>query len=221
MPDALIVFDLDGTLVDSRQDLADSTNEVLESYGAPRLPDEAIAAMVGEGARRLIERALAAAGRDPAEPDALPRFHQIYARRLLVHTRPYDGIPEAVAWAAALAPLAVLTNKPSGPALEVLDAFGLSGHFRWVIGGDDAPRKPDPAGLERLIALAGVADDRVLMVGDSMIDIETARAAGVAACVALYGFGRARGELVLRGDEILLHTARDLIGVVTTFVGGG
>ena len=218
MSRALIVFDLDGTLVDSRQDLADSTNDVLESYGAASLPTDTIAAMVGEGAKLLVERALARAGLDPGEPDALTRFHEIYARRLLVHTRPYDGMVLAVASAASLASLAVLTNKPSAPARTVLDAFGLSAYFRWVIGGDQAPRKPDPAGLERLIAAAGVGRDRVLMVGDSMIDIETARAAKVTVCVALYGFGRARGELALRGDEFVVNDARELTAVVTAFV---
>src|SRR5262249_2193482 len=88
----LVVFDLDGTLVDSRRDLADSTNDMLESYGDAPLPVEQIAAFVGEGARRLVERALLAAGRAASLDEALDRFRASYDRRLLLHTRPYDGI---------------------------------------------------------------------------------------------------------------------------------
>src|SRR6188768_555259 len=94
---ALVVFDLDGTLIDSRLDLAESTNEMLATYGAPALPIDQVAMMVGEGARKLVERALAASGLDPAEPDALSRFRRIYDRRLLLNTRPYPGVPEMIA----------------------------------------------------------------------------------------------------------------------------
>jgi phosphoglycolate phosphatase len=142
----LIVFDLDGTLIDSRRDLAESTNEMLESYGAAARPIDEVAGLVGEGAKVLVERALAAAGRNPLEPGALDRFRAIYDRRLLTHTVPYPGIPELVRSAAARTPLAVLSNKPEAPTRVLLDAFDLSPYFRWVQGGDSAfPRKPHPA----------------------------------------------------------------------------
>src|SRR5262245_38434389 len=96
----LIVFDLDGTLIDSRQDLAESTNEMLESYGAPARSIDEVSAMVGEGAKKLVQRALAVSGLNPDEPDALDRFRVIYDRRLLTHTVPYAGIPEIVRAAA-------------------------------------------------------------------------------------------------------------------------
>ncbi|MFI5178804.1 MAG: HAD-IA family hydrolase [Vicinamibacterales bacterium] len=188
---SLIIFDLDGTLIDSRRDLAESTNEMLASFGAPALPIDQVAAMVGEGARVLVERALTASGLDPAAPGALPRFLTIYDRRLLNFTRPYPGIARVVRQAAAHAALAVVTNKPEALARRLLDAFDLRACFRWVIGGDAAfPRKPDPASVRFLMAEAAATPAGTLLVGDSAIDVLTARAAGVRVCVARYGFGR-------------------------------
>jgi phosphoglycolate phosphatase len=199
----LIVFDLDGTLVDSRRDLADSTNDVLASYGAAPLSIDDVAGMVGEGAKVLVERALGAAGLRPDEPDALRRFRGFYDRRLLDHTRAYDGM------AATLDELhrrghvmAVLTNKPQAPSERLIGALGLAQYFRHVIGGDgDLPRKPAPEGLQGLQRREPAAAGETWLVGDSMIDIETARRAGVRMCVVLYGFGQLRGELVLDGTE--------------------
>ncbi len=208
----LIVFDLDGTLIDSRLDLAESTNEMLASYGAAPLPIDDVAGMVGEGARMLVERALAAAGRDPQTPDALERFRAIYDRRLFTNTLPYPGVLEMVRGLAAHARLAVLTNKPEAPARRLLDAFDLTPHFAWTIGGDSPfPRKPDPAGLRHLMTESGTAPGHALLVGDSMIDVLTARNAGVRMCVALYGFGQLRGELVLNGDELLASEPADIL----------
>lgn len=208
---SLIVFDLDGTLIDSRLDLAESTNEMLSKYGAAPLPVDAVAAMVGEGAKVLVARALAAAGLDPDEPDALRRFREIYDRRLLFHTRPYDGIDEVVSQMAERHPLAVLTNKPEAPSRRLLDVFGLARHFRRVIGGDSGPaRKPDPAGLRALMGEFGTSPAETWLVGDSMIDVETARRAGVRMCVALYGFGQLRGELVLDGSEATVRVAPEI-----------
>src|SRR5262245_40107409 len=121
----LIVFDLDGTLVDSSRDLAESTNEMLVSYGAAELSFEVAISFVGEGAKVLVERAIARAGLDVPVPEALDRFRTIYDRRLLNHTRPYGGIVDVVHFAAGLAPLAVLTNKPGAPTERILDALGL------------------------------------------------------------------------------------------------
>jgi phosphoglycolate phosphatase len=214
---SLIVFDLDGTLIDSRRDLAESTNEMLASYGAAALPIDRVAMMVGEGARKLVERALAEAGLDPAEPGALDRFRAIYDRRLLVHTRPYDGVAEMVQRLGAAHSLAVLTNKPDAPTRRLLDAFGLSPHFSRVVGGDSEwPRKPDPAGLLAIVREYRAAPASTWLVGDSMIDVETARRAGTRICVALYGFGHLRGELVLNGSESIAHTPADISRVIAS-----
>src|SRR6187455_527533 len=213
---SLIVFDLDGTLIDSRLDLAESTNEMLATYGAPALPVDRVAMMVGEGARKLVEAALTAAGLNPAEPDALDRFRTIYDRRLLNHTRPYEGIVEVVERAGRVAPLAVLTNKPDAPSRRLLDAFDLARHFRRVIGGDSVhARKPDPEGLGALMAEFGARPEATWLVGDSMIDVLTAQHAGTKMCVALYGFGHLRGELVLEGTEAVAHTPSEIGAIVT------
>lgn len=214
---SLVVFDLDGTLIDSRRDLAESTNEMLASYGAAALPLDRVAMMVGEGARKLVEAALAAAGVDPQEPEALGRFLEIYDRRLLEHTRPYDGVPEMLEAVGATARMAVLTNKPERPTRRLLEAFGLDRSFEHVIGGDSAhARKPEPDGLQALMRLSGTTKESTWLVGDSMIDVETARRAGTRMCVVLYGFGHLRGELVLTEREVTASAPQEIRGVVGT-----
>lgn len=215
---ALVVFDLDGTLVDSRQDLADSTNAVLESLGAPSLPLEQVVMMVGEGARVLVQRAMAAAGLDaggPAVDEALSRFHTCYRSRLLATTRPYPGVSQMLDDVSPLATLALLTNKPLLPSQQLVEAFGWTSLFVRVIGGDgDVPRKPDPKGLQQLMALAQAGPESTMLVGDSMIDVETSRNACVAMCVVGYGFGQARGDLQLRGDEWIADSGPDVTRVI-------
>ena len=217
----LIVFDLDGTLIDSARDLADSTNEVLASYGAVPLPSDDVVAMVGDGARMLLVRALAAAGADAPLDDALGRFQRVYDRRLVLHTRPYAGIGEAVASLSARASLAVLTNKPLAPARKLLETFDLAARFRWVLGGDGPfPRKPDPAALAHLMAEAAVPAGRTLFVGDSPMDVATARAAGVTLCLARYGFGHRNGSGPGPGD-LVVDDPRDLARTIERFLDQG
>lgn len=186
----LIAFDLDGTLIDSRRDLTDSANQLIEELGGTPLSEEAVGRMVGEGARLLVQRALTASGLgDP--PGALERFLAIYDTRLMHHTRCYDGVPEAIEAARRVATVTLLTNKPLAPTRRILDALGLGGTFAHVIGGDSAfPRKPDPASLLEQIRLTGSSPGRTLLVGDSAIDHETARRARVRCCLVLYGFSR-------------------------------
>jgi phosphoglycolate phosphatase len=221
MSGRLIVFDLDGTLVDSRRDLADSTNAVLEGYGATPLPAAAIASFVGEGARILVERAVQRAGIDVDIDDALSRFRREYAHRLAVHTRPYDGVVDALAGLSTRATLAVLTNKPQEPSERLLDLFGLASSFARVVGGDGPlARKPDPAGLIDLMRSSGAAAASTIMVGDSMIDVETARRAGVRMCVARYGFGAERGDLAIDEGDLVVTTSRELGRVLAGWLGG-
>lgn len=186
----LIVFDLDGTLVDSRRDIAEAANTLLEECGAAPLPEERIGRMVGDGAAALVARAFAAVG-TAAPADALERFVVIYGRRLLRHTRPYAGIPEVLAHLSQRAALALLTNKPRAAAQEILEGLDLARFFgAAVIGGDGPfPRKPSPLGLQHLAAAAGATAEATMLVGDSVIDWRTARAASTAICIARYGFG--------------------------------
>ena len=190
MPLSLIVFDLDGTLVDSRRDIAEAANTLLEECGAAPLTEERIGRMVGDGAATLVARAFAAVGM-AAPADALERFVAIYGRRLLRHTRPYAGIPDVLSHLSERAALALLTNKPLAAAQEILEGLDLARYFgAAVVGGDGPfPRKPSPSGLQHLAAAAGAAAEATMLVGDSVVDWRTARAASTAICIARYGFG--------------------------------
>jgi phosphoglycolate phosphatase len=216
----LIAFDLDGTLVDSLRDLADSANQLIAELGGRPLSQEAVGNMVGEGARVLVGRALRAAGLvDAAEGTAfdrcLARFLGIYDTRLLLHTRPYPGLEQALTCARSRASLAVLTNKPARATTAILDGLGLRSFFEEVIGGDGSwPRKPDPAGLRFLMERANAPGSKVLLVGDSAIDHETAARAGVRCCLATYGFGyRSFPSERLTGAELLVREPSELAAV--------
>jgi phosphoglycolate phosphatase len=208
----LVVFDLDGTLVDSRRDLADAANALIVEHGGAPLPVEDVAGMVGEGAALLVRRALTAAGIVAPDLDsALSRFLELYDERLIVHTRLYEGTSDALSALAARVPLAVLTNKPQHHTEKLLTGLGLAGRFRWVIGGDTAHgRKPDPSGLNSLIRAADASAAATMMVGDSVIDLRTARAAGTPVCLVKYGFGFASAAGELSGTELLATRPADL-----------
>ena len=214
----LIAFDLDGTLIDSRRDLADSANELITELGGSPLAEEAVGRMVGEGAAVLVRRALAAAQLTDSG-HALKRFLEIYDTRLLRHTHLYDGVTDAVRFAGTIGRVALLTNKPLAPSLRILDGLGIRDLFNEVVGGDGPlPRKPDPASLNTLMHEAGADAKTTLMVGDSPIDHETAARAGVRCCLVTFGyspdpFPRER----LRGDEYHARTADELRSVLATF----
>jgi phosphoglycolate phosphatase len=191
VPFRLFVFDLDGTLVDSRKDIADAANELLASCGADPMAEARIGRMVGDGAATLVARAFAAAGLTPP-PDALDRYLAIYSRRLLDHTEAYPGVPAVLASLRSRAALGVLTNKPLASTRRILDGLDLSAYFSddAVVGGDgEWPRKPDPRGLRYLASAAAISLEDTLLVGDSVIDWRTARAAPACICLARYGFG--------------------------------
>lgn len=211
----LVVFDLDGTLIDSRLDLAESANALIVERGGSPLPVDAITAMVGEGAKLLVSRALTAAGLAPEVDTALPRFLDLYDARLLVQTELYPGTIEMLDTVARRARLAVLTNKPQHHTDRILAGLGIATRFDAVIGGDSAfGRKPDPRGLHHLMgrAACGVAD--TVLVGDSAIDLRTARAAGVRICLVRYGFGFPLAEREATGGELIAATASDIPALI-------
>ena len=214
----LIVFDLDGTLVDSRRDLAESANALIVESGGTPLSEEAIGRMVGEGAATLVRRALAAAGLRDVRT-ALPRFLELYDARLLNHTRAYDGVETAVRHARTVGRVAVLTNKPKKPSEEILDGLALRDLFDEVVGGDGPlPRKPDPAALVALMERAGAAPAHTLLVGDSLIDHETARRADCRCCLATYGFGyETFPPEKLTGEEWIAADPADVAAIVDRF----
>ncbi len=203
-----LLFDLDGTLVDSRADLCTAVNLMLEDLGLGPLAGEQVVSLVGEGAARLVGRALlAAGGREPSDEklrDGLGLFKGRYREHLLDATRPYEGVTEALEHFARL-PKAVVTNKPLELTEGILDGLGLRTFFAAVLGGDSLPeRKPSPAPLFEAARLCGVAPGECLMVGDSWVDIAAGRAAGIMTCGFAGGF-RGREELRAAGADYLIE----------------
>lgn len=209
----ILVFDLDGTLIDSSRDLAESIGELLEGYGADPLPLADVIAMVGEGAPLLVRRALARAGLRAGPDEALATFLRIYDRRLMNHTVAYPGIVEALGMVLHRGPLAVLTNKPLGPTIGILESLGLRGFFSRIVGGDsEYGRKPNAAGLLTLQALA--PGDRLVMVGDSPVDYKVAVNAGCPFVFARFGFGAPKFGEAPPDTEYVIDHARELDAVV-------
>jgi phosphoglycolate phosphatase len=212
---ALIVFDLDGTLVDSGTDLANAVNALIVELGRPALPKPAIIGMVGDGAGVLVRRALAARSLDPDTPGALERFLEHYGPHVLDNTRPYPGMLDALEWIEGRFPMAVLTNKPGAATEVILEGLALRRYFQDVIGGDTAlGRKPAPAGLLQLAEKAHIPPSRVLMVGDSSVDLATARSAATGICLARYGFGYRFTAADFRGDELFIDSPIQLLDLL-------
>jgi phosphoglycolate phosphatase len=211
----IVVFDLDGTVIDSARDLAESIGELLESYGVAPLPLPEVVTMVGEGAPMLVRRALSRANVHPPLDEALGRFMEIYDRRLMDHTVPYDGMRETLALVLRRGPLAVLTNKPLGPSVGILEALHLRGFFSRIIGGDsEYGRKPDPAGLLSLQALA--PGDPIVMIGDSPADWKVAQAARAPFVFARFGFGAPKFGSDPPDTPLVIDHPRELDGVLAT-----
>jgi len=209
----IIVFDLDGTLIDSARDLGEAASELVQGYGAPPLSVAQVVTMVGNGAPLLVRRALEQAGLDPETPDALDRFLRIYDRRLMDHTVAYPGIREELARAVRRGPLAVLTNKPLGPAIGLLEALNLRGFFTRIIGGDsEYGPKPDPAGLNALRVLA--PSEPVVLIGDSPADAHAAVAAACPFVFARYGFGAVKFGAAPPATRFVVDHPRDLAAVL-------
>lgn len=190
---AIAIFDLDGTLVDSRADLAAAGNQARAAIGLAHLPEAEVALMVGDGLQRLIERLTP--GADPAaRATALARFQQAYAAGCCQRTRCYAGVPEALdACAGQGWRLAVATNKPLAFTRRILDHLGLSPRLAAVRGGD-GPKKPDPAQLQSIIGELGGDPQRTWMVGDHRTDILAGRAAGCRVLFCSWGMGHADGH---------------------------
>ena len=208
-----VAFDLDGTLIDSRADLAAAVNHVLRDLGLPEQPPETLYRYVGEGARVLVERALGPAHRNRFD-DGVAAFMEYYGAHLLDATVPYPGMVDLLdALETRRVALSVLTNKPLRLSRAILDGLELAGRFVGVIGGDSLPvRKPDPAGLDHLRWVTGTPRERTLLVGDSAIDVATARAGGVTFCGVSWGLSP--DELLAAAPERVVHDARELLVVI-------
>ena len=202
-PPRAVAFDLDGTLIDSRLDLAEAVNLARADLGLERLEVEAIVAMIGEGARNLVRKALGGAPPPELIEAAHARFVAHYDAECTRRTRAFPGIDALLDRIAALAPalpLAIVTNKPEAFSRKIVDALGWSGLFDPLIGGDTlGVRKPDPAGLIAVARRHGVGTGEVLLVGDSRIDAATAAAAGSPFVFVEWGFRRDEERRELAG----------------------
>lgn len=212
---ALIAFDLDGTLVDTAPDLIGALNGVLAERRLPAVPVEAARALVGHGARALIERGFSVAG-EPLHAEETPalvaRFIDLYRTRIAAESRPFPGVERALDdLAAAGAALAVCTNKRTDLSIELLTALNLADRFAVIIGADLAPApKPDGRHLIFTAERAGVPIGRTLMVGDSANDVNAAKAAG--APVVAVSFGYTDIPAAELGADQLMHHFDELVG---------
>jgi phosphoglycolate phosphatase len=204
-----LIFDLDGTLIDSKLDLALAVNAALEEMGRAPLPHEQIFSYVGQGAPSLIGRALGEGATEEECLRSLEFFIKYYSVHKLDHTVLYPGVREALDALSGM-PMAILTNKPVGASRGIIKGLGLSDHFRFIYGGNSFERKkPDPLGIETILRDFGVAPAQSMVVGDSEIDVQTARNAGTWVCGVTYGFGSHWfGEYP---PDILVDNLRELV----------
>lgn len=209
-----VIFDLDGTLVDSLADLSDSVNLMLESYGFPTHEMEQYRYFVGNGSKKLMERTLPRDKAASAEfvEEALAKYKAIYKERLLEKTRPYNGVRELLAELKSRGiPLAVCTNKHNDAALTIVKILFAPGTFEEVLGDRPGfPKKPNPATPLEIASHLGVKPDEVAYLGDTSVDMETAVHAGFLPVGVLWGF-RPEEELVKSGAKVLLKAPLELL----------
>ena len=210
----LLVFDLDGTLIDSRLDLVHSVNAMLRHIGRPELDGDVIASYVGDGAPVLVRRALSDTDDEELSRSALEYFLGYYRLHKLDHTTVYEGITEVLAGLAHSSngvqrQMAVLSNKPVNPSRLIVQALGLGDFFVSVYGGNSfTTKKPDPLGVRTILQETGVAAEEALMIGDSSVDVLTGRNAGLWTCGVAYGFAPHTLEEV--APDVVVETPREL-----------
>lgn len=205
----LMLFDLDGTLIDSKQDLARSINLMLRDLGRPALDQDVIASFVGDGAPVLVRRALAATDPERKEPDrelhrrALDLMREHYEREMFLTTRLYPGVAETLAHFDSK-PKAVVTSKETALTERILERFGIARHFQCIIGGDAlAERKPDPKPLLEAASRLGGSASEAVMVGDAENDILAGKRAGAFTCAVSYGFRSAERLIEFQPDVLI------------------
>ena len=189
---AALVFDLDGTLVDSAADIAEAVNRMLDDLALPRVEEAVVRSWIGEGVRNLVDTALHHAGSERTLDEVMPGFMRHYHDCLLRSPRLYDGVAEALRLLQAQGvPMAICTNKPSALVPPLLEHLGIAPYFAHIVGGDTLPqRKPAPEPLLHAAQLLGHAVSNCLMVGDSATDLGAAEAAGMPLVLVRYGYLR-------------------------------
>jgi len=209
----LLIFDLDGTLIDSKRDLADSVNAMRVHLGEPLLADETVYSYVGNGAPVLVRRALP--GRDEEEIERGLRFFLEYYRdHMLDATTLYPGVREGLdQLLAADVKMAVLTNKPVRFSEHLIKGLGLEGHFFRIYGGNSfEEKKPHPRGIELLMEESGIGREQTIMIGDSAVDVMTARNAEVRACGVSWGFQPE--TFAAAPPDFVIDSMSELVGMV-------
>ena len=185
-----LIFDLDGTLIDSKQDLIHAVNAMLRELGRGELAEETISGYIGHGAPQLVARALGDESTERDRQRALQFFLSYYELHKMDSTCAYPGVRETLEKLASM-PMAVLTNKPTAASLQILEGLGLAKYFQGIYGGDSFERKKtDPCGAQFILRDLSAAAEESAMVGDSDVDVQTARNAGMRAIAVKYGFGR-------------------------------
>jgi phosphoglycolate phosphatase len=184
-----LIFDLDGTLIDSQRDLILSVSAMLREMGRQQLHEDTISGYIGHGAPQLVRRALGGNARDEECERALQFFLAHYNEHKLDNTCAYPGVPEALEQLSAY-PMAILTNKPVRVSLRILEGLGLAKYFRAVYGGNSfETKKPDPFGANTILQEFATPPNEAVLIGDSEVDVQTARNAGTLAAAVNYGFG--------------------------------
>jgi len=209
----LLIFDLDGTLIDSKLDLAQAVNATRAHFNLPPLPHEEIFSYVGEGAPLLVRRALGHTEDDAWVEQGLAFFLRYYREHMLDNTVPFPGVREALEQlTAAGLVLTVLTNKPERFSQHILEGLSLARHFRLIYGGNSpalaGSKKPDPMGIEIILKETGESKQHALLVGDSAIDVLTARHADVRVCGVTYGLGS--DQLAANPPDLFVDTLTEL-----------
>lgn len=188
-PVRALIFDLDGTLIDSKRDLIHSVNAMLRELGRTQLADETISGYIGRGAPQLVAQALGNGASEQEQEQALKFFLSHYEEHKMDTTRAYPGVAETLEEFAGL-PMAVLTNKPVRVSVRILNEMGLAKYFRVIYGGNSfETKKPDPLGAITILSEFGASPREAMLVGDSEVDVQTARNAGTLAVAVNYGFG--------------------------------
>jgi len=207
------LWDLDGTLVDSLEDIAAAMSRVLERLGLPTHDLASYRRFVGEGVEVLVERALPDSHRDDhTRRQAVADMREIYAANLLKKTKPYDGVPEALNEIRRRGlSLSVLSNKPDAPTREIVGACFPDHPFQKIVGArSDVPKKPDPTAAFAIAGELGVAPEKFIFFGDTAIDMQTAASAGMFPVGVLWGF-RGPEELLSAGARMLVNSPADLL----------
>jgi phosphoglycolate phosphatase len=218
-PVRALIFDLDGTLIDSKRDLIHSVNAMMEKMARGKLAEETISGYIGHGAPQLVARALGASATEEERQHALQFFLGYYEEHKLDSTCAYASVEETLArLLGKKMPMAVLTNKPVRISVRILDALGLTKYFRAIYGGNSfETKKPDPLGANAILGEFGVAPRQTMVIGDSEVDVQTARNAGTMAAAVNYGFGV--HDRMLYPADVYLDKIEDLLPLIENHSG--